>query len=398
MPDRRPLLAGSVGPERIPARPNPDEADWFLPLHVRKEGSARDRIATQVAAGADIVVAPAWLTHRRALLPIGETRRAAAWTAAAVRVARDAVEIGLERRETALTEAPQDDVRRARPRPLVAAPLPALDGYSEPEGGRLLPPEAATERDYRDQAGVLADAHPDLVWVEGQRSATSARVAIAEAVDTGLPVWASLGDDALAASRPEAWLEWSRGAGVERLLLPSLAAIEVVADGDLPWGGLAATAEAVVSWLKAGAGAIALPHGATVAAIEPLRAAIDDFEAAQIAARHESDSRWQRHLLRAAAMAPGGAAVWVGDPASASLPDGFDWLVVDSAAARRLPHGHYRLVIVDEATDAALGRLVEPGGILALRSASPHGREPGLRLLDYADEAEPAMAIYRRED
>ncbi len=56
--------------------------------------AARERIAAQVAAGADVVVAPTWLTHRRALLPLGETRRAAAWTADAVRVAREAVEIG----------------------------------------------------------------------------------------------------------------------------------------------------------------------------------------------------------------------------------------------------------------------------------------------------------------
>ena len=59
--------------------------------------AARERLAAQLTAGADVVVAPTWLTHRRALLPVGETRQARAWTAAAVRVAREAIEIGLER-------------------------------------------------------------------------------------------------------------------------------------------------------------------------------------------------------------------------------------------------------------------------------------------------------------
>ena len=147
MADRVLLIAGSVGPERSPARPDPDDADWYLPLHLRDERAARERIASQVALGADVVVAPTWLTHRRALLPLGETRRATAWTASAVRVAREAVEIGLEHREEALADVPEDDVRRGRPRPLVAASLPALDDEPEAATGRLLPHEAATARD-----------------------------------------------------------------------------------------------------------------------------------------------------------------------------------------------------------------------------------------------------------
>ena len=190
MADRRLLLAGSVGPERVPARPSSDDADWYLPLHLRDESAARARLAGQISAGADVIVAPTWLTHRRALLPLGETRRVGAWSNAAVRLAREAIEVGLERREEALADTPEDDPGLGRPQPLVAATLPALDDEPEAATGRLLPREAATERDYRDQAGALADAEPDLLLVEGQRDEEAARVALAEAVQTGLPVWA----------------------------------------------------------------------------------------------------------------------------------------------------------------------------------------------------------------
>ena len=137
MTERVLLLAGSVGPERVPSRRDPEQTDWYLPLHVRDAQAARERLAGQVTVGADAVVAPTWLTHRRALLPLGETRRAGAWTAAAVRTAREAVEIGLERRQEALAGVPEDDVRRGRPATLVAASLPALDDAPESEGGRL---------------------------------------------------------------------------------------------------------------------------------------------------------------------------------------------------------------------------------------------------------------------
>ena len=59
MIERRSLLAGSVGPERLPARPDPEDADWYLPLHLRDRGAARERLAGQIVAGADVIVADA---------------------------------------------------------------------------------------------------------------------------------------------------------------------------------------------------------------------------------------------------------------------------------------------------------------------------------------------------
>lgn len=398
MADRRLLLAGSVGPERVPARPSPDEADWYLPLHLRDGSAARARLAGQVSAGADVIVAPTWLTHRRALLPLGETRRAGAWSAAAVRVAREAIEVGLERREEAQAETPPEDSGADRPQPLVAATLPALDDEPETATGRLLPREAATERDYRDQAGTLADAEPDLLLVEGQRDEEAARVGIAEAVQTGLPVWAALTTEALATTELEGWLDWAQAAGASRLLLPPpLAERRAASDGDLPWGGVVPAVGDIADWLESGAGVMALLDGATRSALEAGRAAIDDFERAGIEAARASEQRWLQHVRQAAAMAPGGAAAWIGNTPHAPLPDGFDWIVMGAAGARQLPQDRYRLVVAAEAVEADLGRLLERGGIIASRLPTLAHSDVGLRVLSVDASADPTLTVYRRE-
>lgn len=396
MVDRVLLLAGSVGPERVPARPDSNDADWYLPLHLRHQDAARERVAGQVTAGADVVVAPTWLTHRRALLPLGETRRVGAWTAAAVHLARQALEIGLERREEALADVPVDDVRRGRPAPLVGAVLPALDDESETAAGRLLPHEAATERDYRDQAGAIADAEPDLILVEGQHTESDARAAIAEAAQTGLPVWAALTPGALATTELPGWIEWAAAHEVERLLLPGpLEDRSTILDAPLPWGALAPSDDPLTEWLRAGAGAIAWLDGANPAVLEPLRTAIDDHERAGIEARHAARRRWQAHLRRAAAMTPGGAAIIIGPADDPALPAGFEWSSVEREELPYLPPGRFRLLVDPEGSAAEdVARALEHGGVAVSR---PGGADT-LRLMTLDDSADPPLAIYRRED
>lgn len=414
------LLAGSWGPERVPSRPDRDVADWHLPLHVRDAAAARERMAAQIATGADVVVAPTWLTHRRALLPLGESRRAAAWTAAAVRVAREAVEIGLERRESLLAEAmlaeaPPDDGWRSRPDPRVAAVLPAMDEQPEAGAGRLPSREAAGRGHYRDQAGLLADAAPDLLLVEGPTDATAARTAADEAGATGLPVWLAIPAPAIATVHLETWLDWGRQAGMDRLLLPTLEPAAYAQEGGLAWGRLvtgaaeaaragvgaadaagATAVTAVAEWLAAGASVVARLDGASVAVLEPLRAAIDDVERTAIEAARASERRWLDHVDRAATMAPGGAALWLGERPTAPLPDGFEWLVADPSEAHRLPAGRYRLIVSRRPFESA-DDLLEHGGLLALGEPLVGDAGSGLRTVLIDDVSAPPVAIYRRE-
>lgn len=395
-PERRLLLAGSWGPERLPPRPDPEIRDWYLPLHVRDERAARERIAAQIAAGADVVVAPTWLTHRRALLPLGETRRAGAWTTAAVRLARESVEGGLERRAAASAEAHGDDPGHDRPSPLVAASLPALSPVPDGATGRLLPSEAATQRDYRDQAGLLADAAPDLLLVEGQPAEAEARLAVTEALDAGLPVWLALAPAAVGSARVEGWLEWAAVMAVSRLILPRLEDGAMAALGHVRWGGLVDGPAAVPTWLGLGAGTIARLDGASATSLEPLRAAIAEHEHAAIAAARAAGQRWRAHVQRAAAMAPRGAALWLGDGPPRPLPVGFDWLVLPASEAPRLPSARFRLVVVEDAVAAPM-RLLEPGGVLVgAVEAILHGDDARPLVVD--DGSDPHVVILRRED
>ncbi|MFV2062950.1 MAG: hypothetical protein ACC726_05480 [Chloroflexota bacterium] len=420
---QRLLLAGSMGPERVPARPDPEDSRWYEPLHVRDEAAARERIAAQVVSGADVVMAPAWLTHRRALLPLGETRRARDWTAAAVRVARDGVEVGLERREEAArreadaeTGAQIDaDMAALRPTPLIAAPLPNLAGEQEPDEGRLLPRDAATERDYRDQAGLIADAEPDLILVEGTGGRAEADLAVAEATATGLPAWAVFATSSGRETDHDAalalWAETSRLAGAEALLLGTLrdSSAQIAAEAGLPWGALLPRAAAMAAqnsddqtrrWLEQGATILGILDGASPPAIAEVRDAMDGHGRADLAERAAVQAGWSLHVNRAARMAPGGAALWLGIGPAAPLPGGFEWLVIDPAETRHLPHEHFRLIVAadTESADArSLAPLLQDGGILALRHAPLLRDIAGLRLLSLDADSHPPLALFRRE-
>jgi hypothetical protein len=481
----RGLLAGSFGLERTPVRPDPMLPDWHEPPHVRDPRAARGRLAAQVVAGADVIVAPTWLTHRRALLPVGETRQARAWTAAAVRLAREAVEIGLEQRaeEASRTEEaagadetqPESDARadagpsdrsvsgaRARavpadrtgsrsgaepgrsdrtgpvpstefdetaeppgpplprPQPLVAGVLPPLDEAPDDADGRQLPREAASQRDYHDQAGLLVDAEPDLLLIESPASVHPLRSALEAATDTGLPIWVALTGGVAARSRAEAILDLQRTFAVDVAVLtaPLIAATPRPIRGT--WGGLLTQhlphgAELVERWLDDGATVVALLDGATPAALQPVRAAIDGVERSHLRELERARLRWWSHVERAASLAPGGSALWLGsssDPGGSllgglppgGLPTGFEWLVLDRTELAHLPSGRFRLVVdseVEPGSTEAAARLLDDGGILAARLAS-HAAGLGagempLRLLELDDREPPLLAILRKE-
>lgn len=228
------VVAGTDGGERRP--PTPDgTAGWHLPPHVRDPRLVRSRGAAQVSAGADVLLAHTFLTHRRALASLGEARRAREWTELAVSVAREAAEQGLEQRlraeqglehglraEQAGTPgtAPRDATgsgggQQQLPDPsmeleesdeweasaglgglppqaeavLVAGVMPPIGETADRATGRLRPSGAAAAADLRAHAGLLADAGVDLILVERSTSVVEAASAAAAAAETGLPFW-----------------------------------------------------------------------------------------------------------------------------------------------------------------------------------------------------------------
>ena len=292
---------------------------------------------------------------------------------------------------------------------MVAACLPALDDDPDPGTGRLLPREAAGERDYRDQAGLLADAEPDLLFLEGQATLASLRLAIDAVAGTGLHTWVALSRAGNGGTDVEAWLDLARESNVALTLLPG------TPDAGRPglesaWGRLipdptAPGEDTISGWLAAGAAAIGLLDGATPDRLAPIRAAIDAYQRTELRAAEAAEARWWRHVQQAAAMAPGGGALCLSasgtrESLEPRLPAGFAWLIVDPSEAGVLPAAHFRLVVDPGERPVApslRAALLDEGGVLVVAEGASGLPTDELRLLVLDDTAEPPLAILRRE-
>jgi homocysteine S-methyltransferase len=124
----------------------------------------------EVAAGADILTANTFRTHRRTLAKENLGDRAAELTRTAVLLAREAA--------------------RGGSRPVfVAGSLSPLEDCYRPD---LRPPGEALEREHAVQAEALASSGADLILIETQNSVRELATAARWARETGLPVVASM--------------------------------------------------------------------------------------------------------------------------------------------------------------------------------------------------------------
>jgi hypothetical protein len=373
------LLAGAWSDERQPPLRAGAESGWHVPRHVRHPAEARRQLAEQVRAGADAITAPTFLTSRRALARFGEARRAREWTAAAVTLARDAA---------------QEAGRQV----LVCGSLTPAERFAAAE---------ADHEAFEAHAGTIAEAGVDVILVELMRSAAAGGAATLAAVATGLPVWSG------AALETGEWLgEWAEAvepAEPERLLLyaePEAArrGLEELARLTArPLGACLpapAAPDDVAALLERGAGVVGLAAHATAAALRTVREAIDERLATLAVAAGENLGGWRAWLERAAAWAPGGPALWLGDEPDFALPAGFAWTVAPGGDAGRLPENHYRLLVVGPAQDSAylvprLLGLLEAGGVLLGPVALDGAQRIAARTLDRASDSD--LAILRRE-
>lgn len=338
-------------------------------------------MAEQVFAGADILLAPTWLTHRRALVPVGETRRAQEWTGLAVDVAREAVERGRERR---------DDGRPC----LILGVLPDPDATDEEATGRQLRPDAAAERDEWAQAGILAETGLTGVLIEARPSLERTRVALRAIVEHDMAAWVTVPAKRADGLPLAEWLDTLAADGATTVLFETL---EGSPDDQPPEGrfgvvvprplGVADPRGVARSWIERGASVLGILAGADLDALRPLiearDAAVQATETDDAAAQALFDI-WLGDVTK---RAMGGRALWIGAP-PARLPERFDWTIVPAGALGALPVGTWRLVVSSEVLDPRDGaRLVERGGIAAGRADDeetlvPRARAAGLRLDD----------------
>ncbi len=319
------ILAGApaAGHTRI-ARPGSSNR-WFEPMHVREPARVRDEMVDQVVAGATILLAPTWLTHRRALVPVGETRRVQEWTALAVTRAREASDIGGERRGDGASVS-------------ILGVLPDPDAVDEQATGRLLKPDAAAERDERAQAGILAETGVDGVLIETRPSLDRARVAVRAVLEHGLEAWSSIPGLRADGLPLGAWLDALAADGVGMLLFETLDGTLDERPPEGPFGLLLPEPLAVpdprelaTAWIDRGARVLGIAADADPETLRPLVEARDAAVAAASQAAAEEHAESTDWIADAARRAAGGRALWIGDP-PASLPGGFDWTVAPSDA------------------------------------------------------------------
>jgi len=126
-----------------------------------------------VMAGADIITANTFRTHRRSLAAAGYADRASLLCKKAVELAQGAIE---------------DAVPAHSREPLVAGSIAPLEDCYSP---RLVPDSGALLVEHYEMATTLADAGVDLLLVETMNTIREAAVAADAAVATGLPVMIS---------------------------------------------------------------------------------------------------------------------------------------------------------------------------------------------------------------
>jgi homocysteine S-methyltransferase len=127
-------------------------------------------------AGAEIITANTFRTHRRSLAKGGMGGRARELTRRAVEIARRAV-----------MEFPQPADGAVIERFVAGSAAPLEDCYS-PE---LVPPQPEVEAEHAEMAGHLAEAGVDVILVETMNTIREAAAATQAARATGLPVLAS---------------------------------------------------------------------------------------------------------------------------------------------------------------------------------------------------------------
>jgi homocysteine S-methyltransferase len=153
-------------------------ADTRLPLWsalalVESPGLVSAIHRDNVAAGAEVLTANTFRTHRRTLAKGRLGKRSRELTALAVRLARQAA------------ENVQGDI-------FVAGSLAPLEDCYRPD---LVPEDAALEREHREQAESLAAAGVDLIILETHNTVRELVAAARAAKETGLPFIASMVTD-----------------------------------------------------------------------------------------------------------------------------------------------------------------------------------------------------------
>ena len=166
------LLDGATGTELNRRGVSTDLPLWSARAMLEAPNVLRQVHADYVRAGAEVVTANTFRTHRRSLARAGLGDQALPLTLQAVGLAREAARLA-------------ENGRRC----FVAGSLAPLEDCYSPE---LVPPQAECEREHAELARHLASAGVDVLLVETMNTIREAQAAVRAARATGLPVLASV--------------------------------------------------------------------------------------------------------------------------------------------------------------------------------------------------------------
>ncbi len=167
------LLDGATGTEL-----NRRGVDTGLPLWSANALLQAPDVLRQVhmdylAAGAEVITANTFRTHRRTLARAGLGDRAPELTYLAIQIARQATSL--------YAGHPKG---RSTPDAFIAGSLAPLEDCYSPE---LVPPQEECEREHAEMARNLAEAGADLILIETMNTVREAEAAAEAARQTGLP-------------------------------------------------------------------------------------------------------------------------------------------------------------------------------------------------------------------
>lgn len=163
------LLDGATGTELERRAVNINLPLWSARALLNAPEVLHQIHADYVRAGAEVITANTFRTHRRSLATAGLGHRAKELTLYAVEIAREVAALAGHR-----------DLER-----FVAGSMGPLEDCYSPQ---LVPPQVECEREHAEIAQALLEAGADLILVETMNTIREARAATQAARATGLPV------------------------------------------------------------------------------------------------------------------------------------------------------------------------------------------------------------------
>jgi S-methylmethionine-dependent homocysteine/selenocysteine methylase len=176
------IIDGGMGSQLQAEGVPMDDVAWSARANLEQPDVVQHVHEEYIRAGAEVIIANTYAANRSALAPAGLGDRVA-------EANRNAVRAALRAREAAATRpvAVAGSMSSFSPIDMV------VGGLGQPHAGPVAEdPRFPGLADFREQAGLLAEAGADLIALEMINARVYGRAALQAAAETGLPVWLGL--------------------------------------------------------------------------------------------------------------------------------------------------------------------------------------------------------------